>query len=258
MRNFAPPLIAAAAILMSPLAHAETWRFDNVSIKSLTPNPTVSLVSQSASETTISFDSFALESGAYAAHDNAPRITDDIYYPGGVDKTGMMAIEGYRFDLASGQRLTGVTLDVTFMGELRTGQPGGYTNNAIMMHVDFGEIRGNGSHVYGDRFDTERFVNLNGAATTSADLDLERIGGGDINSNDGSYFSLYSYQDAFARAARSSNNDLIEESYANTWASTVTMTFHTAPVPEPATYAMFGAGMLLLGGSAWRKRSARS
>jgi hypothetical protein len=251
------PLIAAVlAALVAPGAFAATWNFDYLSLATYNPSADhhISLVSQSSSATIISLDAFALETKRVAANDNE---LNNWMHPYGVEYVEYMDTEGFRFNLAPGVKLTGATVTATFTGELIAGEPGGHATNAINAHLQMEELKDGVSTVW-PWANSEKFMNLDGtSATGSATVDADLVRWGDLEGPIGHGIVVSTLKDQFAQAARDDSGRLIEASYAHIWASQVILTFHTAPVPEPATYAMFGAGLLMLGASTWRKHMAR-
>lgn len=247
-----PSVIAASiAMLTIPAAHADSaWNFGTISLTNdqiWTGEPKLSLVSQSATQTVVSFDSLSKASKAYASFDNDTSYREDQV---GVSKDWMLEFEQYSVRAADGYRVSSVTVDVGVKGELRPGAPNGEASNSLSMTLFFN----NGGNVKG--LDLNGFDNLNGSASAVRNVSLA----------DGTNFSVYMETDIWTAATAALHMNqyngmwyLDQPSYSNIWADSIKMTFNTAavtsPVPEPDAYTMMIAGIAVVGGMARVRKS---
>ncbi|GGX79719.1 hypothetical protein GCM10007386_08190 [Pseudoduganella dura] len=221
---------------------ADVWQFDHLAF-TLTDRfytadhvpSSVSLVSQSESATVVSLTGLATASGSYPALDN---------YATGAWGTGISRQnfdgERYRVGVDDGYRVTGVTVQVTFAGDLRPGAGGGSAYNELRVITALGEP--GESAVY-----RQTATNLDGKLTKVLEIDSLALAG-DFG------FQVDTFIETYAGATRNGWGSLVAESYANIQAENIQFTFHTSPVPEPETCLMLGAGLALLGGLARRRQ----
>ncbi len=193
-------ILATAAVLASPAASAaDTWQFGDWLVTSQTADQSISLVSQSASATVISLDSFA---AATAGQAGDASIYFDVTIPEGVVATGFTMTAYLN---GTGSNSFSVVADVNEVDMYNAGN----------LHAPY--------NLDGTFIATGSIVPVFAAPET---FDLK----GHVR------FSLGSYE------------------YGDIGAEKFTLTFQTAPVPEPQTWLMLGGGLALMGAAAARKR----
>lgn len=224
-------LAATIALLAASSAQAvETWQFDHVTFKGQ-DSSALTLLSQSATATVVSMTSMAYATTLFEASSLAPEFKQGVVH------------EAYEVDVGDGYRVTGVTLQVDLQGKLEAAAPNGYAYNRLLPY--FSTVGGGLDHSW-YMLEVER---LNGVYTSSAPLpqfDSENF-----------TLNLDMRIGAVTEGAYELGPDgriYTAPSYANIWADNITFTIHTAPVPEPSTYLMLGAGLALLGALGRYKR----
>ncbi len=243
MKMHFPALAAAICLLATSSAQADqTWQFDYMSLTSVYPSENqLTLLSQSKNATVVSLTSFADLTKTYAVEvtsgSGGSSIPDTWY--------GDTAFFKHLVTVADGYRITGVTLDLDIKGDLRPGEPNGVTHNTMRSSMVVWEDN--------IRASTPQIDDLNGTVHQSVALsglnyvDAFEL---DVQSSISNYAAAgYFYIDD---AGVFTFNDA---SYAGIWAENATLTFHTAPVPEPTTYVMLIGGLAVLG-FATRRRKA--
>lgn len=244
-------IAASITMLISSAAHAApTWQYDTLSLtldSRSSDAPALSLISQSATATVLSFDSLSDSTFRHASLDNLPgyRDTDWPF----ANHTHMFEWEDFSVSTAAGYRVTGVTVDVTVKGDLRPAAPNGEALNQFSLWVSLVD----GNDVV--NWNSGVFNNLNGTQATVGELD--GVQGSDLDLRLDARLTTSALA-ALGYNALSNTYWFASESYANIGAENITLTFHTAPVPEPQTYLMLGAGLALVAGFARRQRNRRA
>ncbi len=245
MKYVLPVIAAAVSLLSSASAQAaDVWQFDNLGFTLVDRGYTsdhvpssVSLISQSATQTVVSLGGLATASALYPAIDNGPDSQPSSRWNGDFDR--------YRVAVGDGYRVTGITIEVTYSGELHRGTggtvgSGGWADNRMSFGIGVGEP-GESQHysqTIASLDGTQVKVTNTGALSLTGDFGLQ----------------AETFIETSAEAARDRFGRLVEGSYANIQAESIQLTFHMAPVPEPETYVMLGAGLALLVGVARRRQ----
>ncbi len=234
--------LAALAVLLASVvtAHAATTLTTapftiTYTNNSNTGEPDISLAAQTPLTISISLDT----------------LNRDLQYWPAIDQAGEGAVNGgghaslLEVDVHAGYRVTGISVHALGYGELAPGQLGDYPPGTATNHAALDWTLTAPGTTLPFSWQLDNFQGLQPFALATGPLAL-----------DGS-FRLDFFATVWAQALASGGDGSYAQSMALASIGNAILNVQVAAIPEPATYAMLAAGLVLLSGAACRHRSRR-